>query len=156
MMIVIVEIVMIVVLVVIEIVVLVAAEVIVVMVVCAVHLVGLSLEEVAHFLDEIRIGRDMEIDQRLHHLLPVVRLGHLHGNQRIDIDQTQIEAIRAQGAKVGILRGILIAQDIHRVAAICPTGVGQAKGHAVGGQNFPLDQLDGLQGGQGQGGLPER
>lgn len=57
---------------------LVARVVVMVVVMGAVHLGRLPFEEVSHLLDEIGIRGDMEVNQWLHHLLAVIRFGHLH------------------------------------------------------------------------------
>lgn len=54
-----------------------AREVIMMMVMRIVHLAGFPLEEIPHFLYDICIGCDMQIDQRLHYLLPVIGFAHL-------------------------------------------------------------------------------
>lgn len=135
---------------------LVAAEVIVMMVMRAVHFARRLLEEIAHFLNDIRIGCYVKIDQWLDHILAVIRFAHLQRDQWINIDQTQIEAIGAQRAKVGILCGVIVVQNIGWIAAwIASRGVGQTEANPICGQNLALYQLNGLEGGQCQRGLSQ-
>lgn len=133
---------------------LIAAKVIVMMIMRVVHFAGLLLEEISHFLYDIRIGSNMKIHQRFHHLLAIVGFAHLQRDEWINIDQAKIQTIWSQGAKVWILRWIIIAQDIRGITAwMSRGGIGQSKADTICGQHFALYQLESLKSWQPQGGL---
>lgn len=88
----------------------------------------LLVENVSHFVNQMLIRSDVQIDQGLKHLLAIVILGDLERDQRIHIDNAQVKAVGGNGAEIGILCR-MGAVGIEWVAA---GGIGQAEGDTEG------------------------
>lgn len=74
-----------------------------------------GFQKTANLWENIQIGCDMKIHQRLDNFFTKFGFLHLHRNQRIDMYQTQIQAIRTYGSEEGILSWIMITQNIRRI-----------------------------------------
>lgn len=68
----------------------------------------------------------MQVDQRFEHLLAVIVLGDLEGDQGIDVDHAQVQAVGRDRTEIGILSRI----GAIGIEGISVAGVGQAKGDA--------------------------
>lgn len=55
----------------------------------------LVVEDAAHFVYQLVVGGDVEIDERLDHLLAILVLGHLDGDQRVHTHEAQVNPASA-------------------------------------------------------------
>lgn len=93
------------------------------------HAMLLLVEQVSHLVNQMLIRGDVQVDQGLEHLLAVIVLGDLEGDQRIDIHWAQAEAVGGNGTEIGIDSGI----GAVGIEGIAVGGVGKAEGDAKRG-----------------------
>lgn len=86
----------------------------------------LLVEQVSNLVDQMLVGGDVQVDQRFEHLLAVIVLGDLEGDQGIDVDHAQVQAVGRDRTEIGILSRI----GAIGIEGISVAGVGQAKGDA--------------------------
>lgn len=84
----------------------------------------LLVEYVAHLIDQVLVGSDVQVDQRFEHLLSVVVFGDLEGDERIYVHNAQIKAVGGNGTEIGILGGM----GPIGIEGISVGGVGESEG----------------------------
>ena len=88
--------------------------------------------------DTAAVGGEVEVDERLGHRVAVVVGGRLEGDEGVDVDGADREAV---GAVVVRVDGPARAQRVLGVAAVPLAGGGQAEGDADGGREGALGDL---------------
>ena len=88
--------------------------------------------------DTAAVGGEVEVDERLGHRVAVVVGGRLEGDEGVDVDGADREAV---GTVVVRVDGPARAQRVLGVAAVPLAGGGQAEGDADGGREGALGDL---------------
>lgn len=84
------------------------------------------VEQAAHLVDQVFVGGDVQIDQRLKDFFAVIVLGHLEGDQGINVQRAEIEAVGRDRTEVGILSRMWAVG----IEGISVGGIGESEGDA--------------------------